>query len=529
MKKSLSICLISLFLGGLFIACTSSSSAISRSVAALYGVDEAVIVDIKNVSPINNGIFEGWGTSLCWWGNRLGGDEIVSNEAVDLFFTQDKGIGLNIIRYNIGGGDDPAHNHITRSDSVMPGFWKNVDENGNFEYDWSADFRQRNVLKKIVSKVNENDLIVEFFSNSPPYFMTNSGCSSGAIKRKKDNIREDMYDNFAEYLAEVTYNLQKIDGIKVTSLEPMNEPRSDYSWVAFNPKQEGCNVKQGKNQGNLLVLTRQALDKRGLQDIIVSGCDEDSSGIQASSFTALPNDGKKAIERINTHTYWGERYTKLRNLAKKYNKNLWVSETDGYSSLGENNGQMGAALSFAKKVLDDMNGLKPSAWLIWQAIAGDISNVPINGVIDGLPDCTNGFWGTAFADFVNEKILLTKKYYAFGQFTKYIRPGSYVIYTGLDNYIASYNPATKEIAVVCVNPNNIEKTCAFDLSSFVKSWSEVKAVRTSGKTLEEGENMEVVGMPVTSLEEGVFSASLAPSSITTFVIGGVKLIEKDRE
>ena len=110
MKRYLSICLTGALLTVLFIACTSSSSAISRSVAARYGVDEAVIVDIKNVSPINNGIFEGWGTSLCWWGNRLGGDEIVSNEAVDLFFTQDKGIGLNIIRYNIGGGERNGKN-----------------------------------------------------------------------------------------------------------------------------------------------------------------------------------------------------------------------------------------------------------------------------------------------------------------------------------------------------------------------------------------------------------------------------------
>ncbi|MBR6124711.1 hypothetical protein IKQ19_14135 [Candidatus Saccharibacteria bacterium] len=527
MKKSLSICLISLFLGGLFIACTSSSSAISRSVAARYGVDEAVIVDIKNVSPINNGIFEGWGTSLCWWGNRLGGDEIVSNEAVDLFFTQDKGIGLNIIRYNIGGGDDPTHNHITRSDSVMPGFWKNVDENGNFEYDWSADFRQRNVLKKIVSKVNENDLIVEFFSNSPPYFMTNSGCSSGAVKRKTDNIREDRYDDFAEYLAEVTYNLQNIDGIKVKSLEPMNEPRSDFSWVAFNPKQEGCNVGKGKNQSKLLLLTRQALDRKGLQNVIVSGCDEDSSGIQASSFTSLSQDAKNSIGRINTHTYWGERYLKLRNLAKKYEKDLWVSETDGYSSIGGDNGQMGPALSFAKKILDDMNGLRPSAWLIWQSIAGYISDTPFNGIVDGVYDldCSQGFWGTAFADFVNKKIILSKKYYAFGQFTKYIRPGSYVIYTGLDNYIASYHPETKQVSIVCVNDSQKEKNCCFDLSSFVKKCGEIKAVRTSGKTLKEGENLSIVELPITIIEPMIFSAPLAPSSVTTFIIEGVESLE----
>lgn len=529
MKKKYALKSIFISLTGLLIyaliSCQSSNVSVSRSGA---GISEKVKVNIKNISPINGGIFEGWGTSLCWWGNRLGGDEKISSEAVDLFFSMDNGIGLNIIRYNIGGGDDPEHNHITRSDSVMPGFWKNVDEFGNFEYDWSADYRQRNVLKKIAATVDKNDLIVEFFSNSPPYFMTRSGCSSGSKTGLATNIKNDMYDDFADYMAEVTYKLQEIDGIKVASLEPMNEPRS-VSWSAYNPKQEGCRIDVGEEQSKLLIETRKALDKRGLKDVIVSGTDETGTGYQVSSFEALSPEAKQVLNRINTHTYFGDADRRLLAVASGSKKDLWVSETDGYTSVGKDNGQMGSALAFAQKILKDMNGMKPSAWLIWQSVASYVSDKPFNGRIDGLPDCTNGFWGTAFADFINDRIILTKKYYAFGQFTKYIRPGSYVIYTGLDNYIASYNPATKEIAVVCVNPNNIEKTCAFDLSSFVKSWSEVKAVRTSGKTLEEGENMEVVGMPVTSLEEGVFSASLAPSSITTFVIGGVKLIEKDRE
>lgn len=515
--KRIRIFILSFFMVLCLCACQSAGL---RSVRA--GVDENIVIDIKKTSPINDGLFEGWGTSLCWWGNRLGGDEKMSNEAVDLFFSMDKGLGLNIVRYNIGGGDDPAHNHIGRSDSAMPGFWKNVDAVGNFEYDWSADFRQRNVLKKIAAKVDNDDLIVEFFSNSPPYFMTKSGCSSGGVKIKSDNIRDDMYEKFANYLAEVTYNLQKIDGVKVTSLEPMNEPRA-YSWMAFSPKQEGCNIFNIKNQERLLILTRQALDKKGLQNIIVSGCDEDNTGRQAGSFASLSKDAKDVLSRINTHTYYFFQYKKLLDLAKKYNKNLWVSETDGYSSMGKNNGQMGPALSFAQKIIKDMNGLKPSAWVMWQAIASYISDKPFNGIIDGVytPDCTQGFWGTAFADFVNEKILLSKKYYAFGQFTKYIRPGSYVIYIGSENYIASYNPKLNQVSVVCINPSPNEKNCAFDLSSFVSGWSKITAIRTSGKTLEEGENMRQVDMKIESSGDGMFSASLIPNSITTFVIDGV--------
>ena len=31
-----------------------------------------ITIDINKISPTNNGVFEGWGTSLCWWANRVG-------------------------------------------------------------------------------------------------------------------------------------------------------------------------------------------------------------------------------------------------------------------------------------------------------------------------------------------------------------------------------------------------------------------------------------------------------------------------
>ena len=55
---------------------------------------ETIILDIKNISPINNGIFEGWGTSLCWWGNRIGGNDKLSNDAAKLFFSYIKNLCL---------------------------------------------------------------------------------------------------------------------------------------------------------------------------------------------------------------------------------------------------------------------------------------------------------------------------------------------------------------------------------------------------------------------------------------------------
>ena len=81
--------------------------------------DMKVVINPKNTAATNGAVFEGWGTSLCWWANRLGYSDSLAQQSADLFFSMD-GLGFNIMRYNIGGGDDPAHTHITRTDSILP-------------------------------------------------------------------------------------------------------------------------------------------------------------------------------------------------------------------------------------------------------------------------------------------------------------------------------------------------------------------------------------------------------------------------
>ena len=192
------------------------AAAITGSIACHFPADNAqaaenVVVSPYNVYEINDGVFEGWGTSLCWWANRIGYSDSLSQQAADLFYGDD-GLRLNIARFNIGGGDDPSHTHITRTDSNMPGYTKY--NNGNVTYDWSADQNQRNVLMKSIEAAGD-DMIVEMFSNSPPYYMTNSGCSSGGKDPNKNNLKDDYYDDFAEYLAEVCLHYEKEWGVDI--------------------------------------------------------------------------------------------------------------------------------------------------------------------------------------------------------------------------------------------------------------------------------------------------------------------------
>ena len=525
-------------------------------------ISKRIKIDISGAQTFNDtnsdgyGEFEGWGTSLCWWANRLGYSTSLTEQSAKAFFDLNEGLGMNIGRYNIGGGDnvtDPSapfyhEPHIKRSDSEVPGYCKDVvkidltekskeyyEENyarADFEcgyawnYDWDADTNQMNILKAAI-KAAGDVYIAEAFSNSPPYFMTVSGCSSGGEDPGVDNLREDSYTAFACYLADVIAHW-KNEGLIFRSVAPMNEPATSY-WKANSDKQEGCHFSMGESQSRILVELNKELANKGI-DIIISASDETSIDTAAASFDKLSEEAKAVVERIDTHAYQGTQRSLLKSNAEKAGKNLWMSEVDGTEGLfsaGRSESGMQAALGFARAIITDLNGMKPTAWIMWDAVDIHVdsknrfdtcSRKAADGIIaNGTP-----FWGIGIADHDKEELLLGKKYYAFGQFTRYIRPGYCIVDSG-ENTVAAFNPVDKSIVIVAMNANTDDLRWEFDLSDFDKldGNTKITAIRTSG-TMADGENWADVSgsVNVKISEDGTkFATDIKGSSVTTFIIG----------
>lgn len=494
---------------------TAAAAAVLSSVAAVMPAQKAAAATIVTVSPydvydINGGKFEGWGTSLCWWANRVGYSDTLAQKAADTFFSPE-GLGLNIARFNIGGGDDPSHTHITRTDSNMPGYTKY--NNGNVTYDWTADYNQRNVLQRCI-KAAGDDMIVEMFSNSPPYYMTNSGCSSGAKDSGKNNLRDDKYTDFAEYLAEVTAHYEKDWGIHVQSITPMNEPYTNY-WGAYSNKQEGCHFDQGKSMDTIYQELSKSLKKRGLNDIIISANDESVIDTQISSWNNMSAATRALIGRIDTHTYGGSKRAELKETAIKAGRNLWMSEVDGGSTAGTNAGEMGAGLWLADRITLDLNELNSSAWILWQVIDNHISSVGMNGNKDkGMVNTQGGYWGLAVADHDNNNIILTKKYYSMGQFSRYIRPGMTMLKSS-SNCVTAFDKENNKLVIVATNDGSSDKQIVFDLSGFDTVGTKAQPIRTSNS--ESWKSLNTIDLKGNALE-----VTLAKQSVTTYIIEGVK-------
>ncbi len=463
--------------------------------------------------------------------------------------------------------DEFAHSeHIIRSDGGVPGSCVDVtkmdpDKDESYyinelgfdqadaecgyawNYDWDADINQINILKAAAA-VSGEDFIAEAFSNSPPYFMTVSGCSSGHTDSNQDNLRSDSYTAFAKYMADVIEHWENEGVIDFQSTDPMNEPYTNY-WGAYSNKQEGCHFDQGESQSRILVELNKELESRGI-DIIISGTDETSIDTQITSYNALSDEAKNVISRIDTHTYSGSNREGLKELAESEGKNLWMSEVDGTYTAGTDAGEMTAALGLAQRMMTDVNGLGASAWILWNAIDmhADGSEYGQRWVnmgsandyltIDDLmqawkPNDNSSYWGLAAADHNNEEIVLTMKYYGYGQLSRYIRPGYTIIGSSRGNVLSAYDPEGDKAVIVAMNTSGEDKTWKFDLSGFETMGSDITAIRTSG-SMADGEkwaDVTEIDDIVPDIENRAFTATMKANSITTYIVEGVNGIRED--
>ncbi len=523
-------------------------------------IARTIKLDTSNVMSFNDtngdgyGEFQGWGTSLCWWANRCGYSEKLTSDAAEAFYNKDTGLGMNIGRYNVGGGDNVTtedvtaamkeenpfihKDHIRRSDSVVPGYCTDVTKidlsrnskdyySENFvradfdcgfawNYDWEADKNQMNILLA-AAKAAGDEFIGEAFSNSPPYFMTVSGCTSGGEDPSVDNLREDSYTAFACYMADVIEHWAKEGVITFQSVDPMNEPASSY-WKMWSEKQEGCHFTQGESQSRILVELNKELKNKGI-DIIICASDETSIEAAIMSYKHLTPEAKEVVTRIDTHSYQGTQRDMLRNTAQEAGVNLWMSEVDGTYSIGKKDTGMSAALGFAEAIMTDLNGLMPTAWIMWDAVDLHVdSNNKYDTCkreeADKIIEEGTPFWGIAIADHDKQELLLSKKYYAFGQFSRYIRPG-YTLVGSSDFTVAAINKEDNSLVIVALNTNSDDLKWEFDLSKFDVGTGNITAIRTS-KDENWADVTDSVGVEV---EGNKFTALVKGSSITTFVIG----------
>jgi len=374
---------------------------------------------------------EGWGSSLCWWASEVGSWNEKKIDSIVSIITSPEMLNMNIFRFNIGGGDDPAHagGHMAEGKGTraeMEGYKKGPNE----DYDWDADEGQRKILLKI--KASRPDAVFEAFSNSPPYWMTKSKCSAGFFKANKDNLAASQYDAFTDYLLEVVQHYKSVYDVDFKTLEPFNESTSSY-WY-YKGSQEGCHF-DAESQIEVLKILYPKLTKTGLKTIIAAP-DETNLEATLKVLNTYRDYGEVFdwIGQINTHTYSGNNKQRLavRKWMDSLQKPFWQSETGpsggNYKSALENN------LNLVQKMFYDLKIMKPDAWLDWQ-----------------LMEENNATWCQMKADFDTEEFEIVKNLYVRMQVTRFIKQGYRIIETNHDHVLAAISPNGDEVVSILLN------------------------------------------------------------------------------
>jgi O-glycosyl hydrolase len=436
---------------------------------------------IKVNAAVRHQTLEGWGTSLCWWANHVGAWSATGRDAlVDAVVDPANGLGFNIFRYNIGGGENPAHDHM-RQYGEMPGF-----QASDGTWDWTADANQRAVLQSIVARAP--GAILEAFSNSPPYWMTKSGCASGNTDGS-NNLKDDSYDAFATYLTEVVKHFRDSWGITFRTLEPLNE--SNASWWTANGSQEGCHFGAA-NQQTIIKAVSAQLASKGLTATTVAASDENSLDDAYNIIRAYDTASLAAMSQINAHSYSGSRRAELRMLATMRAKRLWQSESGPLNVTLADDTE--AALFMAGRIITDLRDMQPEAWVDWQI--GDPSRN----------------WASFALNDTRQTFTYLKRFYGQAGFSRYIRPGATFVDVNNPDMVAAVSADGRTLALVVRNGDTAaSKGFTFDLTSLPSVGATAEAHRTS-----RSENL--VSLTAVAIQDWSFVATVTPGSITTFVV-----------
>ncbi|CAI5474948.1 unnamed protein product [Closterium sp. Yama58-4] len=305
----------------------------------IIGVCRSGATSTITIAPDWNGqTWRGWGTSLAWFGNYVGklpDDQF--NLVMDLLFDKDKGIGLNLARYLIGGSVN-----YTNSPQFLTAAWETRSLPG---------FRVQ--------------------PNGP-------GDTAGA-EQNKCNLKPEYFQAYTEYQASVIERYHRYWNVTFSTMNPANEALEGW-WVQGH-RNEGCNFNP-QELTTLIRLLTATLRKRKLPTK-VAGFDSFVGATLRYTYK-FPAAVKAGLFRLNVHGYIPpppnttdtRRYMEgvmvgMHRMATGLGKEVWMSEVGPMWVSGND---VGVMLFTARQIVQAVNIMGASAWIFWQAVSGVATN-----------------------------------------------------------------------------------------------------------------------------------------------------------
>ncbi|HZK20725.1 MAG TPA: glycoside hydrolase [Oscillospiraceae bacterium] len=400
--------------------------------------------------------FESFGVSGAWWAQVVGGWEHLDSKSgkpcreriVELLFSKENGIGITCYRYNLGGGSKNS-NSCTFSKGNRGA--ESFDANG--KYDWSRDKNAVWVLKEAAK--NGADEIC-FFCNSPPERLTKNH-KSCLDRAWHENITKENYLPFAKYCFDVTEHFLA-KGIPVRYLSPVNEPI--WVWTEKHG-QEGCHYRPRSVSALFKVFANELENRPNLKGVKLAGAENGDLRWFNKSYTrGLLKDEqiKRNLDSIDFHSYFlplpipfmNNRIAFMKRFRKYMDKNfphMPLKMSEWTHMKGGRDYGIDSALVQAQIMYEDISILNVVSWQHWIAV----SEVDF---CDGLI-------------YINEDTKtfeMTKRYYAFGNFSKFVTKGFVRVDVSSDDKDLNMLAFCKddETVIIVINSTNEDKSLVLE-------------------------------------------------------------------
>lgn len=382
--------------------CFSRFSAVVRPlfvVLALAGAmlpvraDDAIRLRIDPAK--RHQTLEGFGASGAWWPNYVAEfpDEKRA-EILKLLFT-DGGAHLSIYRHNLPAGDGPdVTDRLRRTVSV---------ETAPGKYDFDRDWKSRRILTEVRALGVEKFIL---FAKSPPPRLLENGKVSGG-PNGGPNLRPDARGDFARYLLDVVEFLRKEHRLPEVTLSPINEPQ--WNWGKDRRHQEGCHYTPEGLTAAMEALVREKRRRR--LDIEIQG-PESGDWKSARPYAEAMFGNRLVKDEVGTfavHSYWSspDDRRKFTEWFRKTHPDKHLAMTE-YCQMEPGHGVgMDGALHMAAVMHEDLVVAGVTSWQWWLCVFTGHYN-------DAL----------IYAHPRSRKIEPTKRLWAMGNFSRFVRPGA---------------------------------------------------------------------------------------------------------
>lgn len=357
---------------------------------------------------------KGFGVSGAWWAQGL--TDASFSEKVALALFSENGLNLNLYRYNVGAGETESRQRRIYSDRATESFYYFDTRKGEFAYDFSRDAAAYAFL---LNALNGTLKEVVLFANSPHYSMTVSGSATGNERAYTLNLKNEAFNDFAEYLANITAYFIS-EGIPVTQVSPLNEPQ--WSWGGENVSQEGCHYEPD-DVAQLASVLYDCFSENGI-DAGLSLFESGSLALKDVKpyVSALKDEAVfEHLDHLSLHSYWADGDIGIRKKLKKYfdrvapEKEIHMTEWCELPCTHSAD-DVESAIILSRTVSDDLNYLNAVSWYAWKGyeeVPPDILNTSENRT-DSLLYGVQAT-GTLYA---------AKRYYALRHYSAFWEPGS---------------------------------------------------------------------------------------------------------